>query len=63
MTCVTDKDFANLQAQFALRGYELHRANAPDGRASYWTTRWGLTKPLADLEAVHDFLRQIGGGQ
>ena len=62
MTAATDKDFATLRAQFALRGHELHRAQAPDDRASYWTTRWGLTKPLADLEAVREFLRQIGGG-
>ena len=63
MTAATDKDFATLRAQFALRGHELHRAEAPDGRVSYWTTRWGLTKPLVDLAAVHDFLRQIGGSQ
>ncbi len=62
MTAAADKDFATLRAQFALRGHELHQAYAPDGRVSYWTTRWGLSKPLADLEAVREFLRRIGGG-
>lgn len=61
MTAGADKSFATLRAKFALRGHELHRTHMPDGRTSYWTARWGLTKPLADLEDVRDFLRKIGG--
>lgn len=63
MSADTNKDFVTLQAQYALRGHELHRTLEPDGRVTYWTTRWGLTKPLPDLEGVRDFLRQIGGGK
>lgn len=56
-----DKRFATLAAKFALAGHGLIR-NAPgDGQAPYVAMRWGLMKPLPDLDAAEAFLRQIGG--
>lgn len=50
------KELATVQAQFALRGHELHRA--ADG---FYVTRWGLTRTLPTLADVRAFLAQIGG--
>ncbi|WP_342616573.1 hypothetical protein [Rhodoferax sp. GW822-FHT02A01] len=58
-----DKAFATLQAEFALRGHVLNRTPVPNGTHSYFATRWGMARHLADLGAVGAFLKQIGGGE
>lgn len=54
-----DKEFATLAARYALAGHSLVRGS--DGSASYYAMRWGLIKPLADLDEARRFLVQIGG--
>ena len=55
------KEFATLQAAFALRGHELVRIDPADPRTGYYCTKWGLVRHLADLNAARAFLQQIGG--
>ncbi len=50
------KHFENLRAEFALRGYAVHRVDT-----GFIVTRWGLSKHCPDLDALGAFLRQIGG--
>lgn len=49
-----------LRAQLALKGFELHELHELAG-GGYLVTRWNCCRPLADLEAVAAFLRQVGG--
>lgn len=46
------KRLATLQAVLALRGYELREAAS----GGWLVVRWGLTRPLADLAAVEQFV-------
>jgi len=55
------KEFASLQAAFALRGHELTKTESTDGSVSYYACRWGLSRHLPHMEAVKAFLHQIGG--
>ncbi len=55
------KDFATLQAQFALTGHALHRRSPADGPVSYLADRWGLVRCLPSLDDARRFLVQIGG--
>jgi hypothetical protein len=55
------KEFATLQAAFALRGHELVRIDPTDARTGYYCSRWGLVRHLPDVNAVRAFLAQIGG--
>ena len=57
-----EKTFATLQAQFALKGHNLNRVEAPDGSTSYFAVRWGMSRHMPDLDAVQSFLDQLGGG-
>lgn len=51
------KVFEDLRAKLALAGgFELHQL--ADG--SYLVARWGLTRELADLDAVRQFLARMG---
>lgn len=53
------KEFATLQAQFALRGYALSRAHrVPGGRIAYTVARWGQVRALGHLDEVRAFLAQ-----
>lgn len=52
------KLLATLQAQFALRGYQLHEL--ADG---FLVCRWGLSRQLPDLYAAACMLKQIGGAE
>lgn len=58
-----DKAFATLAAQYALAGYALIRELATNGTVSYYCTRWGYLKPLADLDAARAHLPEIGGAR
>ena len=55
------KAFATLVARFALAGHTLTRSNPADGAVLYYAGRWGLSRALHDLDAVAQFLTQIGG--
>jgi hypothetical protein len=51
------KLFATLQAQLALRGYELR----PTNTGTYIVARCGLnTAPMASLDEVREFALQVG---
>lgn len=54
------KRFATLRARLALKGYCLHRTAADDGPARFYVTRWGMARELCDLEAVAQFVNQVG---
>lgn len=60
-TASTDKLFATLRAQFALRGHALHRTSHADGPVAYYSERWGLVRFLPTLHDAELFLAQIGG--
>ena len=55
-------EFARLQAAFKQRGHTLGRAHdAETLQPRYFVSAWGFCKPLAHLEEVRAFLKQIGG--
>lgn len=56
-----NKEFATLQAKFAMLGHQLTRVRNADGTASYYAANWGLSRYLPDLEAVKSFLGRLGG--
>ncbi|NMM10940.1 MAG: hypothetical protein HHJ16_11805 [Polaromonas sp.] len=55
------KAFATLAAGYALAGHALHRSDPNDGAVTYWVERWGLVRYLPTIDAVRQFLEQIGG--
>ncbi|MDM0077470.1 hypothetical protein QTH90_23895 [Variovorax sp. J2P1-59] len=57
----TEKAFATLAAQYALKGHELIRSNPADGAAAYYAMRCGMVKAMPTLDAALAFLVQIGG--
>lgn len=57
----TEKTFATLRAQYAMRGHALHRTDPSDGAVTYWAERWGLVRYLPTLHDAATFLAQIGG--
>ena len=57
-----DKQFATLQAQFAMLGHSLTRSHrADDGRITYTVSRWGQSRAFGHWHDVRAFLVQIGG--
>ena len=46
---ISDKDFGNLSARFALQGHRLYRTDPADGRVLFFIERLGLIQ-LADLD-------------
>jgi hypothetical protein len=57
----TEKQFATLCAQFAMRGHCLQRTRLPDGPVSLYASRWGMVRYLPTLDDAKRFLAQIGG--
>ena len=58
----TQGEFARLQAAFKQRGHTLGRVHDADTQQPrYFVSAWGFCKPLACLEEVRTFLKQIGG--
>jgi len=56
------KQFATLQAAFALRGHRLERTfHGADTAPTFYSERWGVVRHLPTLEDVRRFLAQIGG--
>lgn len=53
------KRFRTLQARLALVGWTLTEPAASCGGA-YVAGRWGMSRTLADLEAVEAFAQQVG---
>lgn len=60
---LTDKEFATLQAQFALHGHTLHRQGSGEASGGLYVARWGLVRDLATPDDARRFLEQIGGRQ
>lgn len=58
---ISDQDLKTLQEAFAKQGTALVVVGQKNGTTTFYATRWGLTKELPNLEAVHKFLFQIGG--
>jgi hypothetical protein len=56
-----DKEFATLQAAFALRGHILYRHSGAKGAAGLYAVRWGLIRDLPTAEDARRFLAQVGG--
>ncbi len=61
--CAERKEFATLQARFAMVGHVLYRVIGLDGRVLYVAGRWGYLRELPDLAAVSAFLALIGGAR
>lgn len=60
----SEKAFAAMRAAFALRGHRLERAFHGDSKEpTYYAERWGMVRYLPTLDAVRQFLAQIGGHQ
>jgi hypothetical protein len=58
----SEKSIATARAKLALvGGYQLHIIDAGHGRPAFLVSKWNLTRELADLDAVHAFIRQVGG--
>ena len=59
----TDKQFATLQAQFALHGHTLYKSGPGDGPGpvTYMAERLGMVRYLPTLDDAEKFLAQIGG--
>lgn len=56
------KQFATLQAAFALRGHRLERTfHGADTAPTFYSERWGMVRHLPTLEDARRFLAQIGG--
>lgn len=53
------KEFATLQAQFALTGHQLHRTDPTLGKVTYYASRWGMVRWLPSLGAAQEFLRHL----
>lgn len=56
----TDKEFATVQAAFALKGHQLIKP-AGNHCGDYLVICWAWTKYCQDWAAVLAFLEQIGG--
>ena len=55
------KEFATMQARFALRGHELIQSHNPLTRQpDYLVTRWGLSRYCPEWQDVVAFAKQIG---
>lgn len=50
------KEYATLQAQFALAGHTLTHSNF-----GFTATKWGLVKFLANPDECRAFLKRVGG--
>jgi hypothetical protein len=57
----TEKQFATLRAQFAMRGYCLQRTRSTDGPVSFYASRCGMVRYLPTQDDAERFLAQIGG--
>jgi hypothetical protein len=57
-----DKMIATARAKLALLGYQMHVIDAGHGRSAFLVMRWDRSRELANLGAVNEFIRQVGGG-
>lgn len=55
---ISDKEFGNLSARFALHGHRLYRTDPADGRVLYFIERNGLIQ-LADLDSAIDIVTMM----
>lgn len=58
----SNKRFADLAAQFAMKGWQFWRSDATDGPVRYFASRWGhITEPMPDLVDAERFLARVEG--
>ena len=57
------KRCAILAAQYALAGHVLIKSQTGEGPAPYYATRWGLIRPLDDLDAAEAWLGEVTGAR
>ena len=55
------KTWGTLAARAALRGYQLWRSDPADGVQRFFAGRYGIVRPLADLDAVSTWLDELDG--
>lgn len=61
-TTPSPKDFATVQAQFAMKGHQLLQgSDRPSGERDYLLNCWGWTRYIDNWPEVLDVLKQIGG--
>ena len=59
-----EKQFATMQAKFALGGHALNRSTrAEDGRTTFTVSRWGQSRSFTHWNDVLAFATQIGLAQ
>lgn len=56
------KRLATLRALAALAGVTLHALDNDYGKTVYIISRWAMTRELADLDAVENWLDRVTGG-
>lgn len=62
MSTPTDKEFATVQAAFALKGHKLFRSEVtPDGAHDFIVICWSWTRYCKDWREVLALLNKIGG--
>jgi hypothetical protein len=61
---ITPKNYATLQARFAMLGHVLQRNfRADDGRCTFIVERWGQARYFTHLHDVTAFLTQVEGAK
>ncbi len=61
-TTPTAKEFASVQAAFALKGHQLIQgSDRPSGERDYLLNCWGWTRYIDNWPEVLEVLKQIGG--
>jgi hypothetical protein len=55
------KEFGDVQARFALRGFQMFETIAHDGVVLWSANRWGETHIFTRWRGLRAFLSQIGG--
>jgi len=58
-----EKRLATLTARAALAGVILHAIENDHGKTVYIVTRWAMTRELAALDAVENWLVRVTGGK
>ncbi len=57
------KRLATFRARAALAGVTLHALDNDYGKTVYIVSRWAMTRELADLDAVENWLDRVTGGR
>lgn len=57
------KAWATLAARAALNGWQLWRTDAGDGPQRFIAARWGMTRVMADVAELEQFLDHVGAAR